>query len=101
MHPLALLTEELKSDEVETRIKAMRRLRTVAQALGPDRTRSELVPFLQGTLVLWHHVDREDTDTDRSHRTTVAAVRAFVQKRPTMKMKCWSRWPRNSVDSWT
>lgn len=50
MHPLALLTEELKSDEVETRIKAMRRLRTVAQALGPDRTRSELVPFLQGTL---------------------------------------------------
>lgn len=56
MHPLALLTEELKSDEVETRIKAMRRLRTVAQALGPDRTRSELVPFLQGmlqTVVLW------------------------------------------------
>ncbi|GLE08496.1 hypothetical protein PINS_up019704, partial [Pythium insidiosum] len=29
-----LLTEEIKSDEVETRIKAMRRLKTVAQALG-------------------------------------------------------------------
>lgn len=49
VYPIALLTEELKSDEVETRIKAMRRLRTVAQALGADRTRSELLPFLQGT----------------------------------------------------
>ncbi|KAF1332530.1 Serine/threonine-protein phosphatase, partial [Globisporangium splendens] len=47
VYPIALLTEELKSDEVETRIKAMRRLRTVAQALGADRTRSELLPFLQ------------------------------------------------------
>lgn len=48
MYPIALLTEELKSDEVETRIKAMRRLRTVAQALGADRTRAELLPFLRG-----------------------------------------------------
>jgi serine/threonine-protein phosphatase 2A regulatory subunit A len=47
VYPMALLTEELKSDEVETRIKAMRRLRTVAQALGAERTRSELLPFLQ------------------------------------------------------
>ncbi|CAH0485343.1 unnamed protein product [Peronospora farinosa] len=44
---MTLLTEELKSDEVETRIKAMRRLRTVAQALGPERTRSDLLPFLR------------------------------------------------------
>ncbi|TMW63863.1 hypothetical protein Poli38472_002804 [Pythium oligandrum] len=47
VHPLALLTEEVKSDEVETRIKAMRRLKTVAQALGTDRTRTELLPFLR------------------------------------------------------
>lgn len=47
MYPMTLLTEELKSDEVETRIKAMRRLRTVAQALGADRTRSDLLPFLR------------------------------------------------------
>ncbi|KAJ0401076.1 hypothetical protein ATCC90586_000760 [Pythium insidiosum] len=47
VHPIALLTEEIKSDEVETRIKAMRRLKTVAQALGAERTRSELVPFLR------------------------------------------------------
>lgn len=53
MYPIALLTEELKSDEVETRIKAMRRLRTVAQALGPERTRSELLPFLHGAFATW------------------------------------------------
>ncbi|KAK1934208.1 Protein phosphatase 2A scaffold subunit [Phytophthora citrophthora] len=47
VYPMTLLTEELKSDEVETRIKAMRRLRTVAQALGPERTRSDLLPFLR------------------------------------------------------
>ncbi|KAI9909649.1 hypothetical protein PsorP6_015123 [Peronosclerospora sorghi] len=37
VYPMTLLTEELKSDEVEDRIKAMRRLRTVAQALGPEQ----------------------------------------------------------------
>lgn len=47
VQPIALLTEEIKSDEVETRIKAMRRLKTVAQALGVERTRTELVPFLR------------------------------------------------------
>ncbi|TDH70986.1 hypothetical protein CCR75_001139 [Bremia lactucae] len=47
VYPMTLLREELKSDEVGTRIKAMRRLRTVAQALGPDRTRSDLLPFLR------------------------------------------------------
>ncbi|KAI9915627.1 hypothetical protein PsorP6_006853 [Peronosclerospora sorghi] len=47
VYPMTLLTEELKSDEVENRIKAMRRLRTVAQALGPERTRSDLIPFLR------------------------------------------------------
>ncbi|CAH0482275.1 unnamed protein product [Peronospora belbahrii] len=46
-YPMTLLTEELKSDEVEIRIKAMRRIRTVAQALGPERTRSDLLPFLR------------------------------------------------------
>ncbi|EQC25018.1 hypothetical protein SDRG_17095 [Saprolegnia diclina VS20] len=46
LYPINLLTEEMRTDETETRIRSMRRLRTVAQALGPDRTRSELLPFL-------------------------------------------------------
>ncbi|DAZ97933.1 TPA: hypothetical protein N0F65_006358 [Lagenidium giganteum] len=47
VYPIALLTDDLKNDEVETRIKSIRRLKVVAQALGPERARSELVPFLQ------------------------------------------------------
>ncbi|KAI9917001.1 hypothetical protein PsorP6_017192 [Peronosclerospora sorghi] len=47
VYPMTLLTEELKSDEFENRIKAMRRLRTVAQALGPERASSDLIPFLR------------------------------------------------------
>ncbi|KAF0698479.1 Aste57867_10902 [Aphanomyces stellatus] len=46
IYPINLLTEEMRTDETETRIRSMRRLRTVAQALGPERTRSELLPFL-------------------------------------------------------
>lgn len=49
MYPINLLTEELKSDEVETRIKTMKRIKTIARALGPEKTRSELLPFLNGT----------------------------------------------------
>uniref|UniRef100_A0A4W5L613 Uncharacterized protein n=1 Tax=Hucho hucho TaxID=62062 RepID=A0A4W5L613_9TELE len=49
LYPINLLTEEMRTDETETRIRSMRRLRTVAQALGPDRTRSELLPFLSRT----------------------------------------------------
>ncbi|RHY41816.1 hypothetical protein DYB34_009240 [Aphanomyces astaci] len=46
IYPINLLTEEMRTDETETRIRSMRRLRTIAQALGPERTRSELLPFL-------------------------------------------------------
>ncbi len=48
LYPLAVLMEEMKSEDAETRINAMRRLSTVAEALGPERTRKELIPFLGG-----------------------------------------------------
>jgi hypothetical protein len=42
---IALLTEEIKSDEVDIRIKAMRRVKSVAQALGVER---RALPLLRG-----------------------------------------------------
>lgn len=48
--PLALLLDELKSDDVHLRLASIRRLSTIALALGPQRTRAELVPFLQDQL---------------------------------------------------
>lgn len=55
LYPLALLIDELKHDDVAVRLNAMNELPTISQALGIDRTRSELVPFLE-------EVTQEDED---------------------------------------
>lgn len=47
IYPLALLMDELKHDDISNRVEAMRKLDTIALALGPERTRDELIPFLQ------------------------------------------------------
>lgn len=46
LYPLALLMDELKHDDIANRVEAMKKLDTIALALGPQRTRDELVPFL-------------------------------------------------------
>ncbi|KAG7192821.1 uncharacterized protein KQ657_001278 [Scheffersomyces spartinae] len=46
LYPLALLMDELKHDDVSNRVEAMQKLDTIAIALGPERTLSELLPFL-------------------------------------------------------
>lgn len=46
LFPLALLMDELKHDEVSNRVEAMQKLKIIARALGPQRTRDELIPFL-------------------------------------------------------
>src|ERR1700761_6294016 len=46
--------DELRSEDVQLRLNAIRRVSTIALALGPDRARDELIPFLQES------VDDED-----------------------------------------
>jgi hypothetical protein len=50
LYPIHLLMDELKSDDVHLRLASIRRLSTIALALGPQRTREELIPFLQDQL---------------------------------------------------
>ncbi|GAA93463.1 uncharacterized protein L969DRAFT_86165 [Mixia osmundae IAM 14324] len=50
LHPLGLLMDELKSEEVTLRLNAIRRLSTISLALGPARSREELLPFLHDSL---------------------------------------------------
>lgn len=50
LYPIHLLMDELKSDDVHLRLASIRRLSTIALALGPERTREELIPFLQDQL---------------------------------------------------
>jgi serine/threonine-protein phosphatase 2A regulatory subunit A len=42
--------DELRSEDVQLRLNAIHRISTIALALGPDRAREELVPFLQDSL---------------------------------------------------
>lgn len=44
--PIAVLIDELKNDDIQLRLNSIRRLSTIARALGEDRTRRELIPFL-------------------------------------------------------
>ena len=45
---MRLLVDEVSKDDVEVHVIAFRKLSTVAKALGPERSRNELVPFLRG-----------------------------------------------------
>ncbi|PHH78531.1 hypothetical protein CDD80_6720 [Ophiocordyceps camponoti-rufipedis] len=46
LYPIAVLIDELKHDDVLLRLNAIHRLSTIALALGAERTRKELIPFL-------------------------------------------------------
>ncbi|CAG0921341.1 unnamed protein product [Notodromas monacha] len=50
LYPIAVLIDELRNDEVQLRLKSIKKLSTIAFALGTDRTRTELIPFLTETI---------------------------------------------------
>lgn len=50
LYPIALLMDELRRDDVASRVQAMKRLDTISIALGPERTRNELIPFLEDVI---------------------------------------------------
>ena len=43
---VASLIDELKHDDVQHRLNSVNKLLVIAEALGQDRTRDELIPFL-------------------------------------------------------
>ena len=46
LYQIALLIDQLKHEDTQQRINACKELVKVSQALGPERTRNELIPFL-------------------------------------------------------
>lgn len=81
LYPIAVLIDELKvhfaalrpiinytdldpfsqHDDVLLRLNAIHRLSTIALALGPERTRDELIPFLDGAYFVHVPVSRNLT----------------------------------------
>ncbi len=45
------LLEDLKSSDSKTKINAIRNLSVIAFALGKERTKNELLPFLAGIFI--------------------------------------------------
>lgn len=50
LYPIAVLLDELKHEDIQLRLNATRRIKTIADALGPERTRGELLPFITETI---------------------------------------------------
>eukprot|EP00038_Savillea_parva_P007666 m.171747 g.171747 ORF g.171747 m.171747 type:complete len:588 (-) comp13414_c0_seq1:213-1976(-) len=48
LYPIAVLIEELKNENTQIRLNSIKRLSTIGLALGEERTRTELMPFLNG-----------------------------------------------------
>lgn len=46
LYPIAVLIDELRHENLQTRLNSVRQLEHIALALGPSRTRNELIPFL-------------------------------------------------------
>jgi len=50
LYPIAVLIDELRNEDVQLRLNSIKRLSTIALALGEERTRAELIPFLTDTI---------------------------------------------------
>lgn len=48
--PVAVLIDELRSGDVQLRLNSIRRLQVIAKALGTERTRLELIPYLNESI---------------------------------------------------
>ncbi|CAI4224083.1 unnamed protein product [Auanema sp. JU1783] len=50
LYPIAVLIDELRNEDVQLRLNSIRKLPTIALALGVERTRNELIQFLTDTI---------------------------------------------------
>ncbi|PVU95407.1 hypothetical protein BB561_001839 [Smittium simulii] len=50
VYPIAVLIDELKHEDLSIRLNAIKSLKTIALALGDQRTRDELIPFLDESI---------------------------------------------------
>jgi serine/threonine-protein phosphatase 2A regulatory subunit A len=46
--------DKQQSDDVSSRLNAIKKLSTIAIVLGPERTRDDLVPFLERAVPTMH-----------------------------------------------
>lgn len=79
LYPIAVLIDELKHDDVALRLNAIRRISTIGLALGPERTRLELVPFLDGKHALMALIAEFADDEDEVLLALAGELGVFVE----------------------
>lgn len=70
MDPLQLLQEDLRDEDQEEAVAGCNRLPIIAMALGPARTREELLPFL---------LEFTDIDNDEAHAAIATNLGDFAE----------------------
>ncbi|CAG7729185.1 unnamed protein product, partial [Allacma fusca] len=50
LYPIAVITDDLRNEDVQVRLNFIKKLSTIALALGVEKTRSELIPLLADTI---------------------------------------------------
>jgi hypothetical protein len=68
---IKILIDELRNDDSQMRLKSVRRLGTIATALGAERTRDELVPYLNGVWSLFASCPRRHPALLAQHTITL------------------------------
>jgi serine/threonine-protein phosphatase 2A regulatory subunit A len=52
--PVNIILDELKHEDIRKRINSVKNIHIIASSLGPERTRTELIPFLTGNFLKIH-----------------------------------------------
>lgn len=106
LYPIAVLIDELKNEDVQARLNSISRITTIALALGPERTRTELMTFLQGEwgsfltmthgcCVLWSSAFLQRLGIASGMVALTVFVYINRQTRWTTRMRFCSRLPRS------
>ncbi|CAK85473.1 unnamed protein product (macronuclear) [Paramecium tetraurelia] len=75
--PINLIIDELKSDDIRKRIHSVKHLDLIASTIGPERTKSELIPFIQG--MLKYHLELLDDDDEVLIELVESLSRNFIE----------------------
>lgn len=92
---MELLVEEVAGEDDFARVKAFKRIRMIAEALGPEATEAELMPFLLGASSAIHAACYLPTtlirDTIYNHAAPASALQTLQRNRARTRRTrcCW------------
>ncbi|KAK2081224.1 Serine/threonine-protein phosphatase 2A regulatory subunit A alpha isoform [Saguinus oedipus] len=90
LYPSVVLIDELCNEDVQLQLNSIKKLSTITLALGVERTRSELLPFLTDTI----YDEDEVLLTLAKQLGTFTTLVVGPEYTCTACCRPWSRWPQ-------